>query len=250
MEEIENCASLGIKEIFDDTGTFPIGKWLHEFCDKFRKFNKGLRHGKSRITMGCNMRPGALQEEDWKIMGASGFRFILFGLESASQNTLEKINKGQKDGDIEESCRLATKHGMHPHVTCMVGYPWETKKEAEETIKLSQTLFRKGWIQTLQATIVIPYPGTELYKQCLENNWLKYEPGDWDKWDMRQPVMKCPMTDKEVLSLVRGIYKSCITPGYILHKLISLKTMDDWKSLFRAARNMGGHLKDFSKETF
>lgn len=243
MEEIEACARLGIREVFDDTGTFPIGKWLHEFCEKLRKFNKGLRHGRAKITMGANMRPGALQEEDWKLMGASGFRFILFGLESASQATIEKINKGQKDGDIEESCRLATKHGMHPHATCMVGYPWETREEAEKTIELTRSLFRKGWIQTLQATIVIPYPGTELYKQCQENGWLKTT--DYNDFDMRRPVMKCPMTDEEVLAMTRGIYKSCITPQFVLKKLFSARTKDDLAFLAKGARYMLGHLKDF-----
>lgn len=243
MAEIENCASLGIREVFDDTGTFPIGKWLHEFCEEMIKFNKGKRHGKARITMGCNMRPGALKEEDWKLMGAAGFRFILFGLESASQNTIERINKGQKDGDIEESCRLASKYGMHPHATVMVGYPWETKNEAQQSIDLARNLFRKGWLQTLQATIVIPYPGTELFRQCQKEGWLTTE--DWNDYDMRRPVMKSPMSEQEILAMTRGIYKSCITPSFIARKVLSIRNADDLKFITKGAKYMLGHLKDF-----
>lgn len=244
MAEVETCASLGIREVFDDTGTFPIGKWLHSFCSEMIKFNKGRRHGRARITMGCNMRPGALREEDWEIMGRAGFRFILFGLESANQHTIERINKGQKDGDIEESCRLATKHGMHPHATCMVGYPWETRVEAEKTIELTRDLFRRGWLQTLQATIVMPYPGTELFRQCKEAGWLTTE--DWNEYDMRKPVMKTGMMDDEILALTRGIYKSCITPQFIAKKLFSLRTVDDLRFMWKAAKFMLGHLRDFS----
>lgn len=243
MEEIENCASLGIREVFDDTGTFPIGKWLHEFCDRLRKFNGGKRHGKAKITMGCNMRPGALKRSDWDAMASAGFRFILFGLESASQSTIEKINKGQRPGDIERSCMDATNAGLDPHATCMVGYPWETRAEAEKTIKLTQSLFKKGHIKTLQATIVIPYPGTELFRQCQKEGWLLTE--DWNEYDMRSPVMKSPMSESEILKMTRGIYKSCMTPGFIAKKIFSVRSPDDLKFLAKGARYMLGHLKDF-----
>jgi len=246
MAEVEACASLGIREVFDDTGTFPIGNWLYSFCEELRKFNKGLKHGKARITMGCNMQPGVLKEEDWKGMASAGFRFILFGFESANDATNKRINKRYTRGDIENSCQLASKYGLDPHVTTMVGYPWETKSEAQETINLCKSLFKKGWIKTLQATICVPYPGTALYSQCLENDWLKYKPGDWDHWDMRKPVMKSPMSDEEILGMTRGIYKSCITPQFIARKLYSARTKDDWKYLLKGAKYMLGHLSDFS----
>jgi len=244
MAEIEKCASVGAREVFDDTGTFPIGSWLHKFCDELRKFNKGLRHGKAKITMGCNMRPGAIYAEDWKAMASSGFRFILFGLESANQETIGKINKGQNDGDIERSCREASNAGLDPHATCMVGYPWETKREAQQTIDLTRNLFKKGWIKTLQATIVIPYPGTKLFKDCEEEGLLKTK--DWNEYDMRKPVMKCPMSDEEVLAMTRGIYKSCVTPSFITKKLLTIRSLDDIKFMAKGFRYMLGHLRDFT----
>ena len=246
MAEVENCASLGIRELFDDTGTFPIGNWLHDFCEKLIKFNGGNRHGKAKVTMGCNMRPGALGQESYDLMGRAGFRFILYGLESANHATLEKINKGQAPHDIESTVRMAKSAGLEPHVTCMIGYPWESKKEAENTIALTRKLFAKGWIDTLQATIVIPYPGTELYRQCVENDWLRYQPGDWDKWDMRSPVMKCPMTDEEVLGITRGVYKAFLSPQYMARKLVNVRTKDDLKFLGRGLKLLYGHLLDFS----
>lgn len=244
MAEVENCASRGIREIFDDTGTFPIGSWLHNFCEEMIKFNKGARHGKAKITMGCNMRPGALKRSEWEFMARAGFRFILFGLESANKESIERINKGQKDGDIEQSCREATAAGLDPHATCMVGYPWETKADAERTISLTRSLFKEGSLKTLQATIVIPYPGTALFRQCKENDWLTTE--DWNAYDMRRPVMKTPMSEDEILGMTRGIYKSCITPSFMIRKILSARTSDDFKFIARGAKFMMGHLSDFS----
>lgn len=245
MSEVENCASLGIREIFDDTGTFPVGKWLADFCHAMVKFNKGKKHGKAKITMGCNMRPGALRQEDYKLMGAAGFRFILYGMESANFETTERINKGQGVGDSEESVRWASKYGMDPHLTLMVGYPWETRENAQKTMDQARLLFRKGYAKTLQATICIPYPGTKLFKQCQENGWLKYGE-DWDQYNMRRPVMTCPMADEEVLEMTRGIYKSCLTPAFMVRKVLSIRSKDDFKFLYRAGRHLLGHLKDFS----
>lgn len=192
------------------------------------------------------MRPGALDQRQYNLLGRAGFRFILFGLESANDKTLERINKGQSPGDMERSAKMAKLAGLDPHVTCMVGYPWESMEEARRTIEFTRNLFRKGYIETLQATIVVPYPGTALYRQCVENGWLKYAPGDWNQWDMRRPVMTHAGTDDEIMSLTRGIYKSCITPHFLLRKILSIRTKDDLQFMGRAAAYLGGHLKDFA----
>ena len=54
----------GIREIFDDTGTFPCGTWLTEFCNGM--VERDLAY---KIRIGCNMRFGALKEEDYKLDG-------------------------------------------------------------------------------------------------------------------------------------------------------------------------------------
>jgi len=234
-----------IKEIMDDTGTFPAGEWLREFCRGMikRGYNK-------RIYFDCNVRFGALTKEDYRLMAKAGFRFLLYGLESANQGTVDRLNKGIKIAKIEKELKIAKEVNkevgghLEPHVTCMVGYPWETKKQAEKTITMTKDLFAKGLIDTLQATIVIPYPGTALFKECQKNGWLKAK--DWDKYDMSQPVMKTPMEDGEVLALTQGIYKSFMTTRFILRKIISIRNIDDLKFLWRAGKAVLGHLTDFS----
>ena len=228
----------GVREIFDDTGCFPAGKWLREFCEGMieRGYHK-------RVVMGCNMIPGVLDQDLYNLMGKANFRFVLFGLESADQATLDRINKCGKAGDIENSMRMAKAAGLEPHVTCMVGYPWETREQAEATVNRTKDMFRAGHIDSLQATVVIPYPGTPLFKECDEKGWLKTK--DWDRYDMREPVMKTEMTDEEVLSLTRGIYKSFLTPRFFLRKLLAIRSLADVAFYWRAARRVLGHLLDF-----
>ncbi|MBI3939311.1 MAG: radical SAM protein [Acidobacteria bacterium] len=240
LEEVEVLIhKYGVKEIFDDTGTFPGGAFLQKFCEAMiaRGYNKKLKFG-------CNMKPGALNQEQYNLMGRAGFRFILYGVESGNDRTLERLNKGNTVQDIRDAMRMAKRAGLEPHVTCMVGYPWETKAQAQQTIDLCKDLFQRGWIDTLQATITIPYPGTQLFKQCRENGWLLHE--DWDRYDMREQVMVSQLTTEDVLQLSQQLYKSFMSPQYIARKVISVRSLDDIKFLGRAAWKVVGHLKDFA----
>ena len=92
LDEIERLVKdYGIREIFDDSGCFPRGQWLDEFCAGMVK--RGLN---KKVVMGCNMRVGELSMEQWKALKAANFRFILIGLESMSQDTLNRLVKGVK----------------------------------------------------------------------------------------------------------------------------------------------------------
>jgi hypothetical protein len=142
LDEIWECEYMGFKEIFDDSATFPTGKWLEDFCSK-RKHPEAV--------MGCNMRIGA--DVDFKMMKAAGFRMVLFGIESANQSTLDRIKKGIKADDIIPTIKMASDAGLSPHIACMHGYPWESVEEEARTLELVCFLLRKGYAKTAQASI-------------------------------------------------------------------------------------------------
>ena len=228
-----------VREIMDDSGSFPIGPWLKEFCEGMikRGYNK-------KIKLDCNMRLKSLNQEEYNLMGRAGFRFILYGLESANQKTLDRINKNLKVAEIEKGVRMAKQGGLEPHITTMMGYPWESLEDAKRTVALSKMLFDKGYVDTLQATIVIPYPGTPLFRQCRENGWLNTE--DWDKYDQRTVIMKSELTEEKIKELTQELYKSFMTPKYIVRRIAGIRSLDDIKFLFRAGGKLFGHLADFS----
>jgi radical SAM superfamily enzyme YgiQ (UPF0313 family) len=229
----------GVREIMDDSGTFPVGEWLRTFCDGMikRGYNK-------RVKIDCNMRFGILDEKDYEMMAEAGFRFILFGLESANQETLDRINKNLKVEQIGDGVRMAKNAGLDPHITVMMGYPWETKEDAVRTIEMSKYLFKCGYVDTLQATIVIPYPGTPLFDECKKNGWLLTE--DWDRYDMRETVMVSSIAEKDIKELTQMLYRSFATPQYFLRRILSVRGIDDLRFLWRAGKKLIGHLTDFN----
>ncbi len=229
-----------VREIMDDSGSFPVGDWLREFCQGMikRGYNK-------KVRIDCNQRFNAgLGEKDYQLMGEAGFRFILYGLESASQKTLDKINKNLKVEQIEPVLKYAKKAGLMPHLTVMVGYPWEDRHDIEKTLALASDFFKKGLADSLQATVVIPYPGTPLFEYCRKNNLLKTT--DWNRYDMREPIMKTKTGESDLMAAVRGLYSRSIwTPRFIINTLSQLRTVDGVKYVGFQALKYFGKLLEF-----
>ena len=157
----------GAKEIFDDSGTLTVGEWLKELCKGLieRGYNKKIRYS-------CNMRFGVLKQEDYNLMKKAGFRLLKFGLESANQKTLDRLDKGIKVSEVIEGSKMAKKAGLSVHLTMIVGYPWEDKEEVLRTFKLAKMLMQSGRADLLQATVLIPYPGTPLWEEGKKKNWF------------------------------------------------------------------------------
>jgi anaerobic magnesium-protoporphyrin IX monomethyl ester cyclase len=240
LAEVETLIHLGVREIFDDTGTLPAGAWLKKFCDGMieRGYNKHLRFGH-------NMRFNLLTQEQYALMGKAGFRFVLYGLESGNQKTLDRLDKGVIAAKIAEELRWAKDAGLAPHVTVMIGYPWEDADDSQRTVDFVHDLFAKGLIDTLQGTIVVPYPGTPLYQQCQENGWLKTD--DWACYDMRDSVMQNPITDEQIRGYVQQLYTAFLSPQFIARKVMSIRSLEDVKFFTTAGVKVLGHLMDFKK---
>lgn len=229
-----------VQEIMDDTGTFPAGGWLEKFCQGMieRGYNK-------KINFDCNMRFGVLNQKQYDLMGKAGFRFILYGLESANQKTLDHLQKGTKISEIIDGCRMAKKGGLMPHLTVMVGYPWESEADAKRTLNLAKDLFEKGWADSLQATVVIPYPGTPLFKECQENGWLASQ--NWDDYDMTRPIMKTKVKPERIMELSRSLYGLAFRPKFLARQFFSIRNPNDIKYFIRAGKAVMGHILDFKR---
>jgi radical SAM superfamily enzyme YgiQ (UPF0313 family) len=187
-----------------------------------------------------------LTQEDYNLMGRAGFRFILYGLESANQATLDRINKNLKVVQIEQGLMMAKKAGLEPHITIMVGYPWEKRDDALATLKLAKMLLEKGMAITLQSTVVIPYPGTTLYREALENGWFTIDPQDYDRFDMSQPILRTPDLDpSETMKICDDMYRIFLSPRYILGQLCRMRSIKDLKYSIRGLKKVSGHARDF-----
>ena len=231
----------GAREIFDDTGTFPGGGWLNRFCEGM------VEHGYAReLLFSCNMRFGGLGPEHPHLMKRAGFRKLKMGLESANQMTLDRLDKGTTVTRIREDCRRISDAGLDIHLTVMVGYPWETRDDAQRTLDLAAELMESGQVEMLQATVVVPYPGTPLYAESLRSDWLRFSADECERFDMSEPVLKTPgMSPEEISQLCADVYKVFLRPRFMWRQLLRVRSLRDLGYLWRGVRAVYGHLRDF-----
>ena len=240
VDELEMLVSkYGVREVMDDSGSFPVGDWLKTFC------NEVIRRGlQKKLRIDCNMRFGRLTFEDYKLMRRAGFRLVLFGVESANQATLDRFVKALKVEDVEKGAEWAHRAGLDVHLTFMFGHAWEGPEEIENTVCLARRMLAKGWASTLQCTITIPYPGTPLFRELKESDGLTTL--DWDEYDMRRQITKTPLaSEADLKRAVRRVYAGFFQPEALLRRLFSFRTLFDFGFWYRGLRAVIGHLLDF-----
>lgn len=238
LNEVGFLTESGFKEIFDDSGTFPPGEWLRKFC-------KGMidRGYDKHIAFSCNMRFGVLEKEDFVLMANAGFRMILWGLESASQETLNRLNKKVKLESIYSDLIFAKAAGLQSHLTCMFGFPWESYEDAFRTYNIVKYFLLSNYAFSAQATICIPYPGTKLFEYCKENQLLKSE--DWNDYDMTKAIMKVNFDEKKLFELRNKVYNLAFHPKFIFNRLKDVRDINDLKYYFRIGRKIYNRFGEF-----
>lgn len=134
-----------------------------------RKVNK---KAKKKIMLGCNMKPISEKVVPFKLMHEAGFRFILVGVESANQATIDKIKKGQESHNVVKNMKAMNDAGLEVHLTSMFGYPWETHEDNMRTVNEIHHLLLKGYVKTAQASVFMP-PRTAPPASCDAQKYIQ-----------------------------------------------------------------------------
>jgi hopanoid biosynthesis associated radical SAM protein HpnJ len=119
------------------------------------------------VTWSCNAKAN-VPFESLKILRDNGLRLLLVGYETGSQQILNNIRKGTRVDAARRFTEDCHRLGITIHGTFIVGLPGETRESIRETIRFAREINP----HTLQVSLAAPYPGTELYRQAVENDWL------------------------------------------------------------------------------
>ena len=248
VDEYENLINnYKVKEIFDDSGVWYRGNDARNFAKEIIK--RGL-HTKN-CYFGFNTRFEYLDEDTIKLLAKANFRFVLIGLESGSNDTLVNLRKGYTVETVKETLRLLTKYGLHPHLTIMVGYYWETEEMLNDTVKFVRELMLKGYARTLQVTLCTPLDYTPYHQECIDKNLLLTE--NYDDHDMSKLIVKTPISHEVYYEAVRKMYLIAIHPLFLIRQIMFLFSFRkrDWQFLFtygvRALRRVRQHIFNLTK---
>ena len=82
-------------------------------------------------------------EDVCRLLGKSGLKNVLFGFESANQRMLDFMKKGNTPENMLAVLKNMKKAGIQNILSCLIGFPTETREEAWESIEFLKK--NKAW---------------------------------------------------------------------------------------------------------
>ncbi len=129
-------------------------KHLLSFC-------RAMRDDAPHYRWSGQLKLDRLEPPDLDVLWDGGCRGFFAGVESASQETLDRIGKAI---DLEKELGLieaALSRGFAVTTSFIIGFPWETRDDIARTTSLHADLLRRGVYHSILST-VSPLPGTDL----------------------------------------------------------------------------------------
>ena len=197
-----------------------------------------------KFWISSNARADSLDDETCNLMKKIGYRLLKVGLESGNNKTLEIINKGETIEEIKKGVKNAKRQGMVVLMTTMVGYPWEGEEEVKKTYEVTKELmmYKTKIGDSLQSSVIMPYPHTPLYELAKKKNWLIYDSKDYEKLDQTRQILKSSIDTQKWCKKIWAIHTS---PLFVLKTLLSVRNKNDFELLIRGIKSILGHLGDY-----
>jgi len=133
----------------------------------------------------------------------SGLRWILLGVESPRESTLEAFRKNITAKDARDAVRLLKENDIFAQTMFIIG---ERKDTAKSIADLREFVNELDPELALFA-VLTPFPGTELYGEAERNGWI--EDFNWSNYDMVHAIMSTEtLSRREVQEELYDCYRS------------------------------------------
>lgn len=229
VEEIKECVNkYGIKNFLFWSDIFNIDKeWVMELCQKI--IDSGLD-----ITWSANTRADTADEEMAQKMYEAGCRLVSIGVESGSQEMLDKIGKKITLDDVRLTVKIFKKAGIKIYNYFVIGLPWEDEETVEDTIDFAIEL-DSDFISFYTAT---PLPGTRFYEYAKENKLINSDTSFSSAY-FYPSVNTHHLSKDKVFELHKKAVKSFyLRPSYICKMLAKIRSFEEFKNYFKAGMNL------------
>ena len=230
IEELRLLSRLGVKEILFQDPTFTINaKRVVELCSKMVENNFDF-------TWSCNADIKSFTEEKIKHMKQAGCHTVFLGIESGSDEILEKYSKKITTDEIRKTIRMLNTYKIRVLGYFILGLPGEDRDSIRKTIDLAKQLD----IDFASFAIATPDLGTPLRREALEKGWMRAEESVFDSSDF--PVLKTETLSREEVWQLRrrAVLEFYLRPSYLFKMMRQIRNFRDVKlavsnalSLFR-----------------
>jgi radical SAM superfamily enzyme YgiQ (UPF0313 family) len=200
----------GVREISFDDDTFTADRrHAREVAAKLRPLG---------ISWTINARANC-DYETLKIMREAGLRHVVVGYETGNEQILRNIKKGVTREQAIEFTRNCKKLGLSVHGAFIMGLPGESRETIRETIEFAKRLD----LNSIQASLASPYPGTEFYDICKREGWISSE-SFLDDTGHQTCVIGYPhLSNQEIFDAVELFYnKFYFRPRFIARSIMRM----------------------------
>ena len=116
-------------------------------------------------------------------MRKSGLRWVMVGVESPRDSTLESFKKGINSNDAKRAVKLLKENDIFAHTMFVIG----ERKDTAESIAYLREFANELDPDFAIFTALTPFPGTEIYEEAKRNGWI--EDFNWSHYDMSHAIM-------------------------------------------------------------
>jgi anaerobic magnesium-protoporphyrin IX monomethyl ester cyclase len=195
---------------FMDDNFTTSKKRIMDFADELEARNL------TDIIWWCFSRVDVLVEnEDMvKRMAEAGAFKVFLGLESANAETLEDYGKNISHRQQVQAVALLHKYGINVQGSFVMGDVKETEEMIGKTVEMAMEMDP----QSLQFSIVTPFPGTRLYEKIVKEKRLLHK--QWDLYDGLHSVIRTDHISPQRLEevLFDSYKRFYLRPGRIFGK--------------------------------
>jgi anaerobic magnesium-protoporphyrin IX monomethyl ester cyclase len=210
----------GIDAVYFFDDTFNVHRqWLMEFCE-------AVRSEPYKLTWGCQIRVNLFDLEMGRMMRRAGCVQVDIGVESGSPKVLKAIHKDETVEQIEKAFAACHAAGIAPMGTFLVGCPGET----QEDVDMTKALIQRIKPSFAEFFYLIPYPGSDLYRDAVANQWIvddSYE----GRGMVDRPVLEINFSREEQVRIRREYFQMMsfrnlsgyLTPSVLWNIAISIR---------------------------
>ncbi|MEW6620313.1 MAG: radical SAM protein [bacterium] len=217
----------GVGEFLFWSESFTINnKFVMEVCEEI--ISRGLK-----VSWVCNSRVDNVNLTLLREIKEAGCWMIGYGVESGNQQVLDSVKKGTTLEQTKQAVQWAKEAGLEVTGHCILGLPGETEQTINQTINWTIDLD----LDFAQYYCAVPFPGSELYSQALEQKWSNTT--DWTKFEQNFSVLDLPtITADKIMEFRKQAFKKFYLRGkLILKTLHRIKSFNQLRAFIRMIRD-------------
>lgn len=102
----------------------------------------------------------------------SGLRRVMVGVESGSQDMLDRLKKDMKLDQVRQTADMCTRHGVGAIFNFIVGFPGESEASMRATLELAKSLRRSNADFETPIFYYRPYPGNQMADESAAQGYV------------------------------------------------------------------------------